>query len=103
MDHLFEEWNNKAAGIISYGVNGGTLAAEHLRQVLAEVKVATVRTQPALSVFEDFVIDDPAATGEFTPRERQRDAVERMLDELVAWAAALRNVRTSAAASTDAA
>lgn len=95
IDHLFAEWNDKAAGIVSYGVNGGIRAAEHLLQVLAEVKVATVRAQPALSVFEDFMIEDPLATGEFAPREIQRAVVDQMLDELVAWATALRTcVRT---------
>jgi len=93
VDHVFAEWNDKAAGIISYGVNGGTRAAEHLRQILAEVKVATVRTQPALSVFDDFVIEDPLATGEFAPRDMQRPVVEAMIEELVAWSAALRSVR----------
>lgn len=95
IDHLFAEWNDKAAGIVSYGVNGGTRAAEHLRQVLAEVKVATVRTQPSLSLFEDFVIEDPLAPGKFAPRDLQRAVVEQMLDELVAWAGALRTVRTA--------
>jgi NAD(P)H-dependent FMN reductase len=96
VDHLFAEWNDKAAGIVSYGVNGGTRAAEHLRQILAEVKVATVRTQPALSVFDDFLIEDPTAPGEFTPRDMQRPVVEEMLDELLSWAAALRAVRRAA-------
>lgn len=101
VDHLFAEWNDKAAGIVSYGVNGGIRAAEHLRQVLAEVKVATVRAQPSLSVFEDFVIEDPLAAGEFAPRELQRAVVDQMLDELVTWAQALRTVRQNAAASAE--
>jgi NAD(P)H-dependent FMN reductase len=99
VDHLFSEWNDKAAGIVSYGVNGGVRAAEHLRQVLAEVKVATVRTQPSLSVFEDFVIEDPLSPGEFAPRDLNRAVVGQMLDELVAWATALRTVRQAAEAS----
>src|SRR5690625_2076473 len=41
IDHLYAEWNDKAAGIVSYGTAGGVRAGEHLRQVLAEVKVAT--------------------------------------------------------------
>lgn len=93
IDHLFAEWNDKAAGIVSYGVNGGVRAAEHLRQVLAEVKVVTVRSQPCLSVFEDFVIDDPLATGELAPRGFQVATLEQMLDELVSWARAMRSVR----------
>jgi NAD(P)H-dependent FMN reductase len=49
IDFLFAEWNDKAAGFISYGLNGGTRAVEHLRLVMAEVKVACVRTTVALS------------------------------------------------------
>jgi NAD(P)H-dependent FMN reductase len=101
VDHLFSEWNDKAAGIVSYGVNGGTRAAEHLRQVLAEVKVATVRTQPALSVFEDFVIEDPLAPGQFDPRDMQRAVVEEMLDELGSWASAMQSVRQHSAAPAE--
>src|SRR5262249_30079938 len=43
IDFLFKEWNNKAAGFISYGSAGGARAVEHLRLVMAELQVATVR------------------------------------------------------------
>src|SRR3982751_1583759 len=36
IDFLFREWNNKAAGFVSYGSAGGARAVEHLRQVMAE-------------------------------------------------------------------
>ena len=45
IDFLFKEWNNKVAGFVSYGSAGGVRAVEQLRLVMAEVKVATVRTQ----------------------------------------------------------
>ncbi|WP_410634905.1 NADPH-dependent FMN reductase [Amycolatopsis sp. cmx-4-83] len=99
VDHLYAEWGDKAAGIVSYGVNGGIRGAEHLRHVLAELKVAAVRSQPALSVFDDFVITDPLAAGEFRPRDNQREAVASMFDEVVTWAQALRPVRTAAVAT----
>ncbi len=35
------EWNNKAAGFVSYGSAGGARAVEHLRLVMAELQVAT--------------------------------------------------------------
>src|SRR4051794_39987048 len=54
IDFLFAEWNNKAAGFVSYGSAGGARAVEHLRLVLAEVQVATVRNQAMLSLFTDF-------------------------------------------------
>src|SRR5207244_6375765 len=54
IDFLFAEWNNKAAGFVSYGGAGGARAVEHLRLVLAEVHVATVRAQVMLSMWTDF-------------------------------------------------
>ena len=37
IDFLFAEWNNKAAGFVSYGGVSGARAVEQLRLVLAEV------------------------------------------------------------------
>ena len=54
IDFLYREWNNKAAGFVSYGTVGGIRAVEHLRVVLAEVQIATVRDQVALSLRTDF-------------------------------------------------
>jgi NAD(P)H-dependent FMN reductase len=45
IDFLFAEWNNKAAGFVSYGGVGGARAVEQLRLMLAEVQIATVRNQ----------------------------------------------------------
>ena len=42
IDYLFAEWNNKAAGFVSYGSLGGARAVEHLRLIMAELQVATV-------------------------------------------------------------
>src|SRR4029077_5559029 len=50
IDFLFAEWNNKAAGFVSYGSAGGARAVEHLRLNLAEVQMATVRNQVLLSL-----------------------------------------------------
>ena len=50
----FAEWNNKAAGFVSYGGAGGARAVEQLRLVMAEVQIATVRNQVLLSLFTDF-------------------------------------------------
>ena len=54
IDFLYREWNNKAAGFVSYGSAGGARAVEHLRLVMAELQVATVRAQLMLSLFTDF-------------------------------------------------
>ncbi|EGD55977.1 NADPH-dependent FMN reductase [Gordonia neofelifaecis] len=94
VDYLFGEWNDKAAGFVSYGFNGGVRAVEHLRLTLAEVKVAGVRSQVALDMSSDFDLENMIAPGRFTPSPKQTRVLERMLGELTSWAGALRTVRT---------
>ena len=91
IDFLFAEWNNKAAGFVSYGSVGGTRAVEHLRLIMSELQVATVRAQVALSLFTDF-----ENFSSFRPAEHQVQALNTTLDQVVSWSGALRTVRTSA-------
>ncbi|WP_439681127.1 NADPH-dependent FMN reductase [Embleya sp. MST-111070] len=90
IDFLYAEWNNKAAGFVSYGSAGGTRAVEHLRLVMAELQVADVRAQAALSLFTDFTDFTT-----FTPAPHQIDAVTAVLDQVVAWSGALAGLRTA--------
>jgi NAD(P)H-dependent FMN reductase len=93
IDYLFREWNNKAAGLVSYGSVGGARAAEQLRLVLADVMVAAVRAQVTLSLFTDFE--------KFTrlkPDSSRTHELHAMLDQLVAWSKALKSVRWEASA-----
>jgi NAD(P)H-dependent FMN reductase len=89
IDFLYKEWNNKAAGFVSYGSAGGARAVEHLRDVMAELQVATVRNQVMLSLFTDF-----ENFGNFKPDPRHEAEVNAMLDQLIPWSNALRNLRT---------
>ena len=91
IDFLFAEWNNKAAGFVSYGSVGGTRAVEHLRLVMGELKVASVRSQVALSLFTDFT-----NFSQFTPLPHQTEAVTATLDDVVSWSRALATVRSAA-------
>lgn len=88
LDYLKTEWNNKAAGIVSYGAVGGARAAEHLRGILGELMIADVRTHPALSTFNDF-----ENFTKFKPQNLHKDTVNLMLDQLLRWAGALKTVR----------
>ncbi|MBX7266691.1 NAD(P)H-dependent oxidoreductase [Micromonospora sp. Llam7] len=88
IDFLYAEWNNKAAGFVSYGSVGGARAVEHLRLVVAELQMADVRAQVALSLFTDF--ENFTA---FKPGPHQEGAVNTMLDQLVAWSGALAGLR----------
>jgi len=97
IDYLFAEWNDKAAGFVSYGLAGGVRAVEQLRLTLAEVKVACVRSQVALSLFTDFAIPDMSVPGTFTPAPHHGPILDRLLDEVTAWAGALLGLRAGAA------
>jgi len=88
IDFLFAEWNNKAAGFVSYGGVSGARAVEQLRLVLAEVRMATVRNQVLLSMFTDF-----ENFSVFKPDSRKEASVNEMLDELIAWGGALKTLR----------
>jgi NAD(P)H-dependent FMN reductase len=88
LDFLREEWNNKAAGIVSYGSVGGARAAEHLRGILGELSVADVRVHPALSLFTDFENGT-----DFKPADVQAASVNQMLDQVIPWATALKTIR----------
>ncbi len=87
LDYLTSEWNNKAAGIVSYGSIGGARAAEHLRGVLGELQVADVRTQVLLSLFTDF------DNGAFKPQDLHLTNLNTLFDQVETWATALKAIR----------
>ena len=88
IDFLFAEWNNKAAGFVSYGSAYGARAVEHLRGVCGEIKIADVRTQVLLSLFTDF-----ENFRQFKPDARHIATLNTLLDEVVGWGTALKQFR----------
>jgi NAD(P)H-dependent FMN reductase len=90
IDYLHAEWNNKAAGFVSYGSVGGARAVEHLRLIMGELQVADVRQQVALSLFTDF-----ENFSVLKPAEYHVGFLNTMLDQLVAWTAALKPLRAA--------
>src|SRR5215218_9176211 len=80
IDFLFAEWNNKAAGFVGYGSAGGVRAVEHLRLVMAEVQVATVRNQVMLSLRDDF-----ENYSIFKPREFHEKTLGQVFDQVTSW------------------
>src|SRR5437773_6095033 len=93
IDFLYREWNDKAAGFVSYGSAGGARAVEHLRLVMGEIKVADVRAQVMLSLVHDF---EHYMT--FKPNPSHEKSVAAMLDQVIAWGGALKALRESASA-----
>ena len=88
LDYLYAEWNNKAAGFVSYGSTGGVRAVEQLRQVMGELQIADVRAQVVLSLATDF---ENYTT--FKPADKHEKSVNTMLDQVVAWGGALQGLR----------
>ncbi|MEC2074909.1 NADPH-dependent FMN reductase [Metabacillus fastidiosus] len=88
LDFAREAWNNKAAGIVSYGSTGGARAAEHLRGIMGELMIADVRVHPTLSLFTDFENGTV-----FKPAELHLTNVNAMLDQVIAWSGALKTLR----------
>lgn len=96
LDFLYSEWNNKPAGFVGYGNAGGARSVEQLRAIAGELQIADVRRAVHFSILDDF--ENFSA---FKPRNVQRHEghAAEMLDQLTAWARALKSVREEAAAA----
>ncbi len=91
IDYLYAEWNNKAVGFVSYGSVGGARAVEHLRLVAGELQMADVRQQVALSLITEF-----KNFSVFKPGDYNLAALNTLLDQVIAWSAALAPLRMTA-------
>ena len=91
LDFVATEFNHKVAGIVNYGADKGVRAAEHLRHILANYKLAVVRDQASFSIFTD------VADGTFAPTEVSAAPFASMVDDIVALGEALKSVREAGA------
>lgn len=93
LSYLYAEWNDKAAGLVSYGFTAsGARAAEILRLVFGELQIADVRQQLLFSIPADF-----EGYSSFAPGEHHLAALQAQLGQLESWAGALREVRAQKA------
>jgi NAD(P)H-dependent FMN reductase len=88
LDYLYKEWNNKAAGFVSFGSALGARAVEQLRLIMGELQVADIRNQVSLSLFTDF-----ENFSVFKPNPRHEASVQSLLEQLVAWGTAMKSLR----------
>ncbi|MEO7133385.1 MAG: NAD(P)H-dependent oxidoreductase [Vicinamibacterales bacterium] len=92
IDFLYREWNNKAAGFVSYGSAGGARAVEALRLIMGELQIADVRAQVMFSLMTDF-----KNFSQFEPDPRHERELDVMLKQVLSWGEAMKSVRTQAA------
>ncbi|HEX3513256.1 MAG TPA: NAD(P)H-dependent oxidoreductase [Trebonia sp.] len=94
IDYVGAEWFNKAVGFVSYGVDGGVRAVEHLRGIAGVLHLADVGPQVSLRLateFENYSV--------FKPGDNSRKALNDMLDDVVSWSDALASLRAASVAS----
>lgn len=90
IDFIWYEWNNKPASFVSYGsAAGGARAVEHLRGIMAELKVYDLREQVLIPSY--YMNLDEQGRYRFSDAEAQ--AANTMLDDLVFWAEQMKAAR----------
>ncbi|MBS3132651.1 NAD(P)H-dependent oxidoreductase [Candidatus Woesearchaeota archaeon] len=95
LDSIFQEWNRKAVGFVSYGGAGGTRSVEQLRQVVIELQMTPIRNaihipmEIYLAVMKEQVPVNPEL---FKPLRKgmMGDRVEAFLNELIWTSMALK-------------
>ena len=100
LDHYFVELNRKPMAFIGYGSVGGARAIEQLRQVIAELDMASVR--PTVNILPPFIMQIRAGnenvTEVFAPLQVR---LTPLLDDLHWWASALKVARDADKENTD--
>lgn len=91
LDYVYREFNRKPATFVAYGGVGGARAVEHLRGILAELQVASLKYAVHIGMTE---LKGMLMEGkQFTDYPYLDATVAPMLDELVWWTDALKAAR----------
>jgi NAD(P)H-dependent FMN reductase len=88
MDYLYREWCNKSAGFVGYGAVGAARSVEMLRAICSNLELADVRVALSLMLAHDF---ENFST--FKPQPHQEKSLAQLLDQVEAWAGALKPLR----------
>lgn len=97
LDHLYAEVHKKPATFIGYGGVGGARAVEHLRNILAEMHVATLKHAVHIGMIEFLgMLREGRA---ITDYPHLAEAAKPMLDDLVWWSVALKAARLATPAA----
>lgn len=91
LDYVYQEWNNKPVGFLTYGSAMGARSVEQLRLVSVELQMAPIRN--AIHMSWDTVMagrkDAAEAFAAYT------DRAKGLVDQLVWWGKALKSARSS--------
>ncbi|WP_372637401.1 NADPH-dependent FMN reductase [Fodinibius sp.] len=96
LQYLSQEWNYKAAGVVSYGgVSAGTRAYIDLKRDLLTFKMAPLLEAVNIPFFTQFINDE----NQLTPNAEMEQAAHAMLDELARWSAGMKVIKENKAVS----
>ena len=86
LDHLYKEWNDKPAMIVTYGSRGGERCAGQLRQVVEGLHMRPVETMPGLKLPRALI---EANDGNVLPEEHFADDLAQVRQAFAELAAQL--------------
>ncbi|HRE49772.1 MAG TPA: NAD(P)H-dependent oxidoreductase [Flavitalea sp.] len=90
LEYLSQEWNYKAAGVVSYGgVSAGTRALNSLKNDLASLKMVALTEAVNFPFFQNNI----NSQNEFEANEISHKAAETMLKQLVRWTKGLKTIK----------
>ncbi len=92
LDWVYPEWNHKAIGFVSYGSAAGTRSVQQLREAAIELQMAPIRSAvhlPRETLMAHFTGGDVA-----TALSKSDGDAEKMIDDLLWWAHALKTARS---------
>jgi NAD(P)H-dependent FMN reductase len=92
LDYLYSEIHRKPATFLGYGSAGAARAIEHLRNILAEEHVATLKNTVQIGMVEMLgMLREGKSMADYPFHD---DFAKRMLDDLVWWANTLKEGRS---------
>ncbi|WP_420959619.1 NADPH-dependent FMN reductase [Brucella sp. IR073] len=86
IDHLYREWRDKPAVIVSYGGHGGGKCASQLREVLSGLKMRVVPEMPGLTLAKSVIEANPGRLDAGIAFADQRPVIAQAFQALAALA-----------------
>jgi len=88
--YLWQEWNYKPVGFVSYGgVSGGLRSVESVKGLMAGLRMVPIPEGVAVHSYQQYIDDE----GVFQATESMANSASTMLGELAKWAGALKPLR----------
>ena len=89
LDFVYQEWNNKPVGIVSYGgLAAGTRCTQMLKLTLGSLKTIPLNESVNIPFFEKKIVD-----GKFNADDILNKSADIMLTELLKWTKDLKGIR----------